>query len=141
MARTGGKMLFRLGLALAFGSICLASYAIFRGQSGPSWEVPVAVVELLRIVPVMSTLLVIGALSFYGWSHRQGGVARAAQRGFLVVLLIAVALPFVIWYFEPEQWPVRDESLSFLAWVQFAPVVLVSLISFWLIGFHWLRNS
>ncbi len=108
------KLRFRLGLAAALVSICLSAYVIARAQSGPSWEVPVAVVEELRTLPPISMILAIVGAIMFAWIRRLGGVGPAARRGLLLLLLIAFALPFIIWIFEPEQWPFHSTMLSSL---------------------------
>jgi hypothetical protein len=137
MVIRGGKLLFRLALAAALASICLSAYVITHAQTGPSWEVPVAVMQELRILPVLSMgLAIVSALLYFG-SSRLGDVAGSPQRGFLIVLLIAFACPFVVWLFKPEQWPFQFEMLSFIASVLIAPVAIASIFFFWLIGFRW----
>jgi hypothetical protein len=50
MNSIAGKTLFRLALALSLISICLSAYVLMRAQSGPSWEVPAAVVRELATI-------------------------------------------------------------------------------------------
>ena len=136
----GAKLSFRLALLLALASVCLSSYVLGRAQSGPSWEVPVAVVEELQTIPVMSTFLAVLALVLFIWGRRRMETGQRAQWGMVVALLIAFALPWVVWLFDPAQWPFRNESLSFLAFILIIPAVLLSIVGFWLIGFRWLRD-
>lgn len=141
MVGKGGLFLFRLALALALASICLSAYVLSRAQSGPSWEVPVAVVMELQIVPVMSTVMAVCALLLYLWSRRLGSVGAAAQSGFWVVVLVAIGFPLIIWIFQPAQWPFRYLTLSFFAMILIVPTVIAAVVFFWLIGFRWVRSS
>ena len=63
-----------------------------------------------------------------------GDVGGAPKWGFLIVLLIAFACPFVVWVFKPEQWPFQFVTLSFIASILITPVAIVSILFFWL---HW----
>lgn len=140
MVNKGGKLLFLLGLALCLISIVLSTYVISHAQSGPSWEVPVAVMQELNVIPRISMALTVLALIFYIWASNRGEINKRATFGFFVLLPIAFALPFVVWVFNPEQWAYQFVTLSFLATICIVPVVIAALVLFWLIGFRWLRN-
>jgi hypothetical protein len=139
MNSIAGKTLFRLALALSLISICLSAYVLMRAQSGPSWEVPAAVVRELATIPVMSIALVVGAVLLYLWSSRLGNVAAGSQSGFWIASVAALIFPLSIRLLQPEQWPFRYATLSFVAASLFVPVMIASLIFFWLIGFRWLK--
>ena len=132
------RLRFRLGLVALFASICLSAYLLARAQSGPRWEVPVAIMQELRTMPLVALLLAVLGLGFYQWSRRAGRVSRAAQRGFWGAWVIALLFPLLIWLLKPEQWPFQYETLSFIATILIVPTVIASLIFFWLIGFRWL---
>ena len=66
----GGKLLFRLALVAALASICLSAYVIAHAQTGPGWEVPVAVMQELRTFPLISMgLAIVAALLYFGSSR------------------------------------------------------------------------
>jgi len=135
-------LLFCFGLAAAFISVCLSAYLIAHAQSGPSREVPAAVVSELATLPWLSLLLAILAALLYFWSSRVGGGVNArSRRAFLVVLLIATALPFINLLLQPAQWVYQFTRLSLVASLLFFPVVIIALIFFWLIGFRWLAPA
>lgn len=137
----GGRLFFRLALAAALVSICLIAYVIAHAQSGPSWEVPVAVTMELQRYPVVAMGLAIVALLLKVWSNRLIDVGERANGALAVVLTIAFIYPFMVWLLKPEQWPYQFETLSFLASVIFVPVVIVSVVFFWLIGFRWVKKA
>jgi hypothetical protein len=133
-----GKVLFRLGLLGALVSICVSAYLFARAQGGPSWEVPASVMRELQTLPPLVFALAIAASGLYAWSrHVAGGRAR---RGMVILLAIAVILPWIIWLFHPEQWPYQFVALSMAATILFVPTVLAALFLFWLIGFRWLKR-
>jgi hypothetical protein len=134
------KLIFRIALACSLVSICLSAYVLGRAQSGPSWEVPVAVVEDLRTIPVRATLLAVVALVLFLVSRQRVTLPSRAQIGMLVTLLIAFALPWLIWRFDPAQWPFRYVTLSSVAAMLIFPTIIVSIVGYWLIGFRWLDN-
>lgn len=133
--------LFRLGLAVALASIILSSYLMAHAQSGPSWEVPAAVMMELQTLPLLSMLLAILAIALYVWASRLGDFGDSARFGFVAVVVCAFVLPCVIWLFKPEQWPFQYEMLSFFAAIQIVPVFLAAVILFRLIGFRWNRSD
>ena len=139
MIRRSDWLLFRLGLVAVFTSICLSAYVLAHAQTGPSWEVPVAILQELRTVPIVALLLAVVALGFYLGSRRLGRVEPAALRGFWIAWVIAVIFPLAIWLGRPEQWPFQYVTLSFFAMILVVPTVIASLFCFWLIGFRWLR--
>ena len=141
MGGNRGKLLFRLALAFALISICLSAYLISHAQSGPSWEVPVAVVTELATLPWLSLLLALIAAILYGRSRRGDTISAASQRAFLITFAIAFMLPVVIWLFQPAQWAYHFVLLSLVARLIFGPVVIVSIVLFWLIGFSWVKQT
>ncbi len=140
MVSSNAKLLFRLGLATSLASICFSAYILARAQTGPEWEVPVAVVEELRTIPRIAIALAIVAAGFYFWQSKLAVLGNLARSKSLVILLIAFALPFVVWVLEPEQWPFQYEMLSFFASILMIPVWLVCVLLFWLVGFRRLAS-
>ena len=96
--------------------------------------------EQLRTIPPIALGLALVAALLAFWSRRAQAIS-AAWRVLIVLLLIAVALPFVVWLFEPEQWPFRYGTLSSLASFLIVPVAIVASVLFWLIGWRWARAT
>ena len=132
---------FRLALLLVLVSCCISSYVIARAQTGTRWEVPVAIVELIRTWPLVALILAASGLLLYLCSWLAGRVSGTAQGSFFAVLVMAFSLPFIIWYLHPEQWPYRFPLLSLFAVLQLAPMIVNAVICFWVIGFRWVRTS
>jgi hypothetical protein len=117
-----------IAAAIAAVFACTVSaHAIARAQSGPSWEVPVAVVSLLLTSQVVALGSILIAVAF--------GVAafRAARPGSLAIailfMLLAAAIVLTL-LATPEfagQWPVKRPRLSAIARASTIPVALVSL--------------
>jgi hypothetical protein len=139
MVGRGTRLLFQSALALALISICVSAHVIAHAQSGPGWEVPVAVMVELQTFPPVAMLMVVVAILLYFWSLQYGSIHGGAQFGFWVVALVAFAFPIVIWLFKPEQWPFQFVTLSFFASILLAPMVILSLLLFWLIGLRWAK--
>ena len=139
MSGRGAKLWFRLGLAAALASICLCAYLIARAQGGPSWEVPVAVMEELRTFPLIALALATFAAVIYFWRRGNLAVGASARAAFGVILVLAFVFPIAIRVLQPEQWPYRFVTLSFLATLLVAPIWIASLVCFWLIGWRWVR--
>lgn len=139
MGGKGALRWFRLGLAAALASICLCATVIARAQGGPSWEVPVAVMEELRTFPLVALALAIFATVIYLWGRGKPGVGASARSAFGVVLLLAFVFPVSVWLLQPEQWPFRFVTLSLIATVLVAPIWIAAVVYFWLIGWRWAR--
>src|SRR5687767_6586494 len=118
-----GKWLFRLALVAALVSICLIAYVIAHAQSGPGWEVPVAVTTELQTYPLVAMGSAFVALLLKLWSSRLVDVGERSNGTFAVVLTIAFIYPFMVWFLEPEQWAYQFVTLSFIATIWVVPVV------------------
>lgn len=141
MVTSRRKLLFRLALLAALVSVALSAYVVAHAQTGPSWEVPVAIVEELRTFPRLSLVLAVVALALYFLASRFSGINLRALRWFAIVLVVAFLYPLVIWFFEPEQWPFRYETLSSIALIQVVPVWIGAVVLLWLAGFRWLKDA
>ena len=141
MVTTRQKFLFRLALLAALGSVALSAYVVAHAQTGPSWEVPVAIVEELRTFPRLSLVLAAVAVVIYFWAGRFSGINVRALRWFAIVLVLAFLYPLAIWLFEPAQWPFQRETLSSIALIQAVPVWIGAVVLLWLAGFRWLKDA
>lgn len=135
----GAKLWFRLGLAAALASICLCATVMARAQGGPSWEVPVAVMEELRTWPLMALALAIFAAVMYFWGRRTANIGKGARDAFGIVLALAFISPVAVWILQPEQWPYRFVTLSLIVTILVVPIWIAAVVCFWLIGWRWAR--
>ena len=123
--------------ALVLASV-LSSYAIARAQSGPLWEVPVAVVSLLFTSQVVSFVLIAVSIGV--------GISlfRTARPKFSAVLLVGaqmlLAVALVVLASPAPQWPVSNPDLSHLARVAMIPTALLSAALGTLGAFAWSRS-
>jgi hypothetical protein len=119
----------------------LCSYAIARAQSGPSWEVPVAVVSLLFTSRVVSFVLVVVAIGVAISLFRMTRPKLLTTLLVCAQMLLAAALVVLASPEAAAQWPVNNPDLSHLARGAMIPVSLLSAALGIVGALTWSRSS
>ena len=126
---------FRLGLFASLLGIGLVAYLFGIAQSGPSWEVPAAVITKLRIIPFISLGL---ALLAGGLFMLRGGCFKAIEPGprigYLGAMFVSLSGTVLVWVLEPEQWPGRYPALSIITQYLAIPIWAACAVIFWRLG-------
>lgn len=128
------KPLFRLGLAASLLGLCLLSYLLAFAQTGLGWEVPVAVMTQLTLLPRVSFALALFGLIAYFPRSRQKDTPRNVRAGYLILSILCLTLSIVLPVLHPEQWPGQFPILSTLAQCQMFPAWIICGVSYWRMG-------
>ncbi len=117
------KPLFRLGLAASLLGLCLLSHLLAFAQTGPGWEVPLAVMTQLTLLPRVSLTLGVASLLLYK------NTPRNLRAGYLILSILCLTLSLLLPLLHPEQWP--GSLLSTLAMIQVIPVWVGCVMTYW----------
>jgi hypothetical protein len=123
------KPLFRLGLAASLLGLCLLSYLLAFAQTGPEWEVPIAVMTQLSLIPRVTFGLGAIALFIYLFGKIYKNTPHNLRAGYLILSIVCLTLSLLLPILHPEQWP--GSLLSTLAMIQVLPVWVGCVMTYW----------